>query len=176
MGASGSGKSTLLSWLSGVLDSAFNTEGEIFLANERVDKLPCEQRKMGLLFQDALLFPHMSVGENLLFGLPKEVHSREQIAQKALKEAGLSEYYNADPDTLSGGEKARVSLLRTLLSEPRALLLDEPYSRLDQSLREQFRKFVLDHIHSRKLPTLIVTHDEDDIPANARVLNIADFQ
>ncbi len=172
MGASGSGKSTLLSWLCGVLDPAFRATGELHLAGKRIDQLPCEQRRVGLLFQDALLFPHFSVGENLMFAAPAELSKqrRRAGAHEALEEAGLAGFFTADPCTLSGGQRARVSLLRTLLAEPQAVLLDEPYSRLDPALRAQFRAFVQQHIADKKLPTLLVTHDFDDVPQNSRCL------
>lgn len=175
MGSSGSGKSTLLSWLCGLLDPAFSAQGELWLNDNRIDELPCEKRKVGLLFQDALLFPHLSVGENLVFGIPENVGkpARRARAEEALEKAGLAGYYQHDPATLSGGQRARVSLMRTLLAEPRALLLDEPFSRLDQALRAQFREFVLQHTTDMQLPVLMVTHDPDDVPKSSRCLNMS---
>lgn len=178
MGASGSGKSTLLAWLCGVLDPAFNATGELYVKQQRIEHLPCEQRQVGLLFQDTLLFPHLSVGENLMFGVPANVKKSERRtrAEQALAEAGLADYFSHHPATLSGGQAARVSLMRTLLSEPQALLLDEPYSRLDQTLRAQFRAFVLEHTAAKQLPTLIVTHDPEDVPPGSRCLSMTDFR
>lgn len=175
MGSSGSGKSTLLSWLCGMLDPAFSAQGKLRLNGHRIDDLPCEKRKVGLLFQDALLFPHLSVGENLVFGIPENVSKpgRRARAEEALEKAGLADYYQHDPATLSGGQRARVSLMRTLLAEPRALLLDEPFSRLDQTLRAQFREFVLQHTTEMQLPVLMVTHDPDDVPTGSRCLNMS---
>ncbi len=177
MGASGSGKSTLLSWLSGVLDPTFNASGQLWLNNQRIDQLPCEKRRVGLLFQDALLFPHFNVGENLIFGIPGDVNSGERKirAEQALADAGLSGFFENDPATLSGGQRARISLLRTLMAEPNALLLDEPYSRLDQALRAMFRQFVERHTKERQLPVLMVTHDREDIPQDCRCLSMADL-
>lgn len=175
MGSSGSGKSTLLSWICGMLDPAFAAQGELWLSGNRIDELPCEKRKVGLLFQDALLFPHLNVGENLVFGIPEHVSKpgRKARAEEALEKAGLAGYYQQDPATLSGGQRARVSLMRTLLAEPRALLLDEPFSRLDQALRAQFREFVLQHTTEMQLPVLMVTHDPDDVPADSRCLDMS---
>lgn len=175
MGSSGSGKSTLLSWLCGMLDPAFSAQGEIWLNGNNIDELPCEKRDIGLLFQDALLFPHLSVGENLVFGIPENVGkpTRKARAEEALEKAGLAGYYQYDPATLSGGQRARVSLMRTLLAEPRVLLLDEPFSRLDQALRAQFREFVLQHTTDMQLPVLMVTHDPEDIPTGSRCLNMS---
>lgn len=177
MGPSGSGKSTLLSWLCGMLDPAFDSRGTLHLDGRRLDTLPCERRRIGLLFQDALLFPHLSVGENLAFGVPAGVAAgeRRERAEQALEGAGLAGYYGRDPARLSGGQRARVSLLRTLLAEPRAVLLDEPFSRLDQALRQQFREFVAEHTRERQLPVLLVTHDRDDLPPGSRCLDMAEL-
>lgn len=175
MGPSGSGKSTLLAFCAGFLDhSAFVAAGAVRIGEERIDGLPAERRRLGLLFQDALLFPHLSVGGNLLFGLPRSAaHSRferRQIIEDALAHAGLAGYADRDPDTLSGGQKARVALLRTLLAEPRALLLDEPFSKLDAVLRAEIRTFLFEHVRARSLPTLLVTHDAADAEAAGGVL------
>ncbi|HEV2605325.1 MAG TPA: ATP-binding cassette domain-containing protein [Microvirga sp.] len=167
MGPSGSGKSTLLAVISGFLDPVFSVSGSILLGSQDIGYLPPERRQMGILFQDDLLFPHLSVGGNLAFGLPRggsRAWRRHQI-DNALKEAGLSGFFDRDPSTLSGGQRARVALLRTLLAEPRALLLDEPFSTLDRSLRGEIRGFVFAHARERTLPTLLVTHDEEDATA-----------
>ncbi|WP_027136372.1 ATP-binding cassette domain-containing protein [Geminicoccus roseus] len=170
MGASGVGKSTLLAYVAGFIDRrAFEATGRVVLAGRRIDTLPPEQRRLGLLFQDAVLFPHLSVGGNLMFGLPRTLHrSRDErcaaVAQ-ALAEAGLAGFEHRDPATLSGGQRARVALLRTLLAAPHALLLDEPFSKLDSALRAEFRAFVFDHARELRLPTLLVTHDPADMEA-----------
>jgi putative thiamine transport system ATP-binding protein len=132
-----------------------------------VTNLAAERRRIGILFQDDLLFPHLSVGDNLAFGLSAAVRGPERTArvQDALSEIGLADFATRDPDTLSGGQKARVALMRMLLSEPKALLLDEPFSRLDTDLRAQIRSLVFEHAKARGLPVLMVTHDDQD--ANA---------
>jgi putative thiamine transport system ATP-binding protein len=119
------------------------------------------------LFQDDLLFPHMSVGQNLLFGLREDGNAtqRKAMVNDALEEVGLKGYADRDPATLSGGQKARVALMRMLLSEPCALLLDEPFSRLDAALRAQVRDLVFSRAKSRALPVLMVTHDAEDATA-----------
>jgi len=164
MGPSGVGKSTLLAALSGSLDPAFRAEGRVWLDERDLMRLPPERRCLGLLFQDPLLFPHLSVGENLAFGIPRGVSRRARDARVAvaLAEAGMAGFERRDPATLSGGQAARVALMRVLLAEPRALLLDEPFSRLDAPLRARLRAFVFDHITARGLPTLLVTHDPED--------------
>jgi len=168
MGPSGSGKSTLLAFAAGFLDPVFRAEGRIILDGEDVTAFPPEQRGMGLLFQDPLLFPHMSVGANLMFGLPPAIRgaaARRQATAQALAEVGLADFADRDPATLSGGQKARVALMRTLVSEPRALLLDEPFSKLDTKRRGQVRELVFLEAAKRKLPVLLVTHDPADAEA-----------
>jgi putative thiamine transport system ATP-binding protein len=167
-GSSGSGKSTLLAFVAGFADPIFETSGRIVLDGRDITHLPAEQRRVGLLFQDALLFPHMSVGENLLFAIPAH-HSgrdvRRRMAEAALEEAGLAGFFARDPATLSGGQKTRAALMRVLLSEPRSLLLDEPFSGLDTDRRRKIRKFTFAEARDRNLPVLLVTHDRDDAVA-----------
>lgn len=165
MGPSGAGKSTLLAYVGGFLDPAFSASGRVLVDGEDITALPAERRRVGLLFQDALLFPHMSVLGNLLFAVPEAVASREVRRARALEALGgvdLDGLGDRDPDTLSGGQKARVALARVLLSEPRALLLDEPFSRLDAGLRRQVRELVFAKARESGLPTLMVTHDPAD--------------
>jgi putative thiamine transport system ATP-binding protein len=137
-----------------------------------------EARRVGIQFQDDLLFPHLSVGGNLAFGLGARVRGREarrKCVEAALAEADLAGFADRDPATLSGGQRARVALMRTLLAEPRALLLDEPFNKLDAQLRDDVRRFVFDHARERELPVLLVTHDEADArAAGGRVLRFPD--
>ncbi|MFM2422400.1 MAG: hypothetical protein RL291_930 [Pseudomonadota bacterium] len=176
MGPSGSGKSSLLSYLAGTLAPAFSARGTARLNGRPLDGLPPEQRRVGLLFQDDLLFPHLSVGGNLAFALPAHVKGkavRRAACEAALTAAGLEGFVDRDPATLSGGQRARVALLRVLLSEPEALLLDEPFSKLDAQLRASFRAFVFDEIRRRGLPALLVTHDPADAEAaSGRVIEL----
>ena len=176
MGPSGSGKSTLLAFLTGTLDSSFNASGRVMLGGRDITALAPQVRRLGILFQDDLLFPHLSVGENLAFGLSDAIKGRaarwERIRQ-ALADGGLAGFERRDPATLSGGQRARVALLRTLLSEPLALLLDEPFNKLDAQLRDEFRRFVFDHVATDRLPTLLVTHDRADAEAaRGRVITL----
>jgi len=178
-GVSGSGKSTLLNWMIGDLDPIFSATGELWLRNVRCDTLPIEARHIGLLFQDDLLFPHLSVGQNLAFALPAKIRdakARRHRVEQTLSDIGLAGFHDRDPATLSGGQRARVSLMRTLLAEPRALLLDEPFSKLDAVLRTQFRAFVFEQIERQNIPTLLVTHDPADVPQGGRVIEISDWQ
>jgi putative thiamine transport system ATP-binding protein len=177
MGASGCGKSTLIAFISGALDPAFRASGRVWIGATDVTGLPPEARHAGILFQDDLLFPHLSVAGNLAFALPGSVRGREARdtrIEQALAEAELSGFGARDPATLSGGQRARVTLMRTLLSEPRALLLDEPFNKLDTQLRGDFRRFVFEHAAQRGLPMLLVTHDAADAPAGGRVIQLPD--
>ena len=167
MGASGSGKSSLLAYICGALEKPLQASGQVFLNGENITQLPIHMRQIGLLFQEDLLFPHMSVGENLAFALRTVKYSRARIkaeVMQALQQAGLPDFAERDPYSLSGGQKARVSVMRCLLAQPRALLLDEPFSRLDLPLRRSFRQFVFKKILEKRVPTILVTHD----PADAR--------
>ncbi len=165
MGPSGCGKSSLLAFVCGTLDPALAGSGRILLNGEELASRPPEERRIGILFQDDLLFPHLSVAGNLAFGLPPEIRDRKARRariEEALAEADMSAFYDRDPETLSGGQRARIALLRTLLSEPCALLLDEPFAKLDVALRARFRSFVFEHARAQSLPTLLVTHDPAD--------------
>ncbi|WP_051234313.1 ATP-binding cassette domain-containing protein [Halomonas halocynthiae] len=167
MGPSGVGKSTLLAFLAGFLASTFSASGQVWLGNSEISALPAERRRLGLLFQDPLLFPHLSVGGNLAFGIPHGGSKRQRHAkaEQALADIGLTGFANRNPETLSGGQRARVALMRVLLAEPRAMLLDEPFSRLDAALREEIRQLVFKRARDKGLPTLLVTHDQADAKA-----------
>lgn len=167
MGPSGVGKSTLLSFVTGTLAKDFKAMGQIWLDGQDITHVAPHQRRVGILFQDDLLFPHLSVGANLAFGLQPGGTRAERLArvEAALEEVGLAGYADRDPATLSGGQKARVALMRMLLSEPCALLLDEPFSRLDAARRAQVRDMVFDRARARQLPVLMVTHDASDAAA-----------
>ena len=168
MGPSGSGKSTLLAYVGGFLDRAFEASGTVSVDGVDLTLLAAEDRHAGILFQDPLLFPHMSVGGNLLFAIPHSVRgraARRAMAEAALDGVGLGGIAKRDPDTLSGGQKARVALARALLSAPRMLLLDEPFSKLDATLRQQMRQLVFAKARAGGLPVVLVTHDEADAAA-----------
>lgn len=168
MGPSGSGKSTLLAYIGGFLDPIFDAQGQVLVDGVDLTALPADARHAGILFQDPLLFPHMSVASNIAFALPPDVKgraNRRAIAEQALADVDLAGFGPRDPDTLSGGQKARVALQRVLLSRPRLLLLDEPFAKLDMSLRAQTRRLVFDQARAAKLPVILVTHDAADAEA-----------
>lgn len=178
MGPSGSGKSTLFAWMIGALAGDFRAEGELWLNGRRCDTLPTEHRRIGILFQDPLLFDHFSVGQNLQLALPESVRgeARKAAVEQALSRAGLHGFAPRDPATLSGGQRARVSLLRALLARPEALLLDEPFSRLDATLRAAFRRWVFEELARQAIPAILVTHDREDGPPAGRCLAMETWQ
>lgn len=167
MGPSGVGKSSLLAYINGTLAASFTAKGHIALNGRTIHRLPPHRRRVGMLYQDDLLFPHLSVGGNLAFGLGAKGGRRFRLRRihRALAQAGLEGFAQRDPATLSGGQRARVAVLRVLLSEPEALLLDEPFGKLDAHLRQQFRQFVFDQARLAGLPMVLVTHDAQDARA-----------
>jgi ABC-type sugar transport system ATPase subunit len=170
VGRSGSGKSTLMRWLAGLDREA---GGELWLANERVDHLPPERRDFGWVTQTPQLFPSLSPQENLTFGLRvRGIGSKHQLIEgrRWLEKLGLDELVR-DPkrpvERLSGGERQRLALGRALIWKPRVLLLDEPFSALDQASRESMRQLI-DRLHREApVPTVMVTHDPEDLRALA---------
>ena len=164
MGESGSGKSSVLAAVCGTLDEALQCEAEVTLKGQRIDTRPTQARKVGILFQEDLLFAHMSVRENLLFAVPAGPQpAREAQVLQALADVEMAPALHADPATLSGGQRARVALARALLAQPQALLLDEPFSKLDAALRGRMRTLVFGLVQSRQIPALLVTHDAADV-------------
>jgi putative thiamine transport system ATP-binding protein len=173
MGDSGCGKSTLLAALCGTAAPAVALDGDVSVEGVRVEQLPPRERGMAILFQDDLLFPHMTVRENLLFAVPAGPRvAREAAVARALQDLELPTLADADPATLSGGQRSRVALMRALLARPRAVLLDEPFARLDAGLRQRMRDFTFATIRARQIPALLVTHDAADIADAGRVTRL----
>ncbi len=171
MGPSGCGKSSLLSYIAGDLDLPLSGHGKIIVNGQDMAGIAPEARRIGRLFQDDLLFPHLSVGDNLLFGMARGDRSvREKRMREALKEIELDGFADRKPQTLSGGQRARVALMRVLLAKPHAMLLDEPFNKLDQELRTAMRKLTFAKLAA--IPCLMVTHDREDAPPGGRVLRI----
>ncbi len=165
MGPSGAGKSSLLAYISGALPAGVTGSGRVVLDGADITALPAHRRRTGILFQDDVLFPHLSVGDNLLFGLSPLVRgrrARRAAIEQALGDMELDGMAARNPASLSGGQRARVALARTLLARPAALLLDEPFNGLDVSLRERLRAVLVSQVRGRALPCLLVTHDPSD--------------
>ncbi len=160
-GASGAGKSTLLDLVAGFLKPA---SGRISIDGVDITALPPEQRPVSILFQSETLFEHLSAARNVALGLPRADPAR---VAAALAEVGLPDIGRQRAGTLSGGQKQRVALARTLLRDRPVLLLDEPFSALDDETRAATRALVRDLTRKRKWATLLVTHHAEDISALA---------
>lgn len=168
-GASGSGKSTLLDLIAGFLQPA---SGTITIDGAMVNALPPEQRPVSILFQTETLFEHLSAARNVTLGLPRPDPAR---VAASLVELGLGDRAHQRAATLSGGQKQRVALARTLLRDKPVLLLDEPFSALDDETRAATRSLVQSLTRKQKWATVLVTHHADDISAIAdRVYRLED--
>ena len=162
LGPSGSGKTTTLMMLAGFETP---TNGEIFLEDKPISKIPPYEREIGMVFQNYALFPHMSVQENLAFPLEvrkmSKVDTQEKV-KKVLDMVELGNFATRFPAQLSGGQQQRVALARALVFEPRLVLMDEPLGALDKNLREQMQ-YEIKHIHERIGITVVyVTHDQSE--------------
>jgi iron(III) transport system ATP-binding protein len=162
IGASGSGKTTTLRIAAG-----YETpdSGRVLLDGKDITALPPQRRGFGMVFQHYALFPHMPVGENVAFGLEARGIARpqrRQRAQKALAAVGLESAIDRSIQSLSGGEQQRVALARALVIEPEVLLMDEPLSNLDPTLRQSTRDELRAMLHRVGVPALFVTHDQED--------------
>ena len=162
LGPSGSGKSTLLRLLAGFLQPQ---SGAIRVAGEDVTRVPPWQRNIGMVFQNYALWPHMTVRQNVAFGLEERRLARIEIDRRvaaALDLVGLGEYGARRPGQLSGGQQQRVALARTIAVEPKVLLLDEPLSNLDAKLRIHMRVELLALQRKLGITTIFVTHDQEE--------------
>ncbi|MBB5754848.1 ABC transporter ATP-binding protein [Prosthecomicrobium pneumaticum] len=162
LGPSGCGKSTTLRMIAGFVAPS---SGTIRLGGEDVTALPPERRAIGIVFQNYAIFPHMTVAQNIGYGLKLRKHDKATIAAavgRALEQVGLVGYENRSPSQLSGGEQQRVALARVIVLEPRLLLLDEPLSALDKRLRDEMRVWLKRLQHELGITTIYVTHDQDE--------------
>ncbi len=162
LGPSGSGKSTLLRLVAGLETP---DAGQIWLDDTHLTPLPPETRRVGFVFQDYALFPHLSVWENIAFGL-REAHWTKEAIQKRVAEllelTHLAPHVHKRPHQLSGGERQRVALARALAHRPRVLLLDEPLGALDLKLRQELLFELRAILHRTQIPTIVVTHDQSE--------------
>ncbi|MBB5178744.1 putative spermidine/putrescine transport system ATP-binding protein [Planomicrobium koreense] len=162
LGPSGCGKTTLLKLVAGLLQA---DSGEIWVGDTNLTKVPSESRKFAMVFQQSLLFPHMSVEDNVAFGLKMQKVGKKQRLDKAramLERVGLAGYGSRLPDELSGGQQQRVALARALVANPRVLLMDEPFSALDPILREEMRELLGRIQKEFRVTVLFVTHDREE--------------
>ncbi|MEM7458860.1 MAG: ABC transporter ATP-binding protein [Pseudomonadota bacterium] len=176
IGPSGSGKTTFLRLLAGMErpDAGEILSGDTILANP-ARHVPIEKRKIGLVFQDFALFPNMTVLQNVMFGLRDLAKpERVQTAETWINQLGLSHRRDAYPHHLSGGEQQRTAIARALAPKPVAILLDEPFSGLDPSMRERVRDAALNAIRSANVPALLVTHDASEALIHADTIAVID--
>ncbi len=168
LGPSGSGKSTLLKMVAGLETP---DQGSVWFDGQDITQRPPERRGFALMFQDFALFPHLNVLDNVAFGLIEQRQTKAQARVRAaemLTRFGLAAHAGHKVWTLSGGEQQRVALARALITAPRALLLDEPFSALDADLRHALRQEFCQRIAEAGMATLLVTHDEAEARAMAR--------
>jgi ABC-type Fe3+/spermidine/putrescine transport system ATPase subunit len=172
LGPSGEGKSSLLAIIAGFVKP---DRGEVWIKNKRVTGLPPRKRSVGFVFQDYALFPHLTVYENVAYGLRaaglKSSLAKERVSRH-LHLVGMTEYRDRHPATLSGGQKQRVALARALATEPEVLLLDEPLSHLDMSLKEQLADELKSIQRESGVTTLYVTHDKREAMTLANRVSI----
>ncbi len=167
LGPSGSGKSTLLRLIAG-----FNQQnsGELLVDGRDIGQVPPWQRDIGMVFQNYALWPHMTVWDNVAFGLVERKVTRAELTQRVqtvLELVGLTAYAKRYPGQLSGGQQQRVALARTIVIEPKVLLLDEPLSNLDKNLRVQMRQELLSLQRRLGITTIFVTHDQEEAMTTA---------
>jgi ABC-type Fe3+/spermidine/putrescine transport system ATPase subunit len=168
VGPSGCGKTSLLKIIAGLLRP---TRGDVYFDEQPITHLPTERRGVGVVFQKPLLFPYLNVCENVAFGLKTRTSSKQEITRRveaALRMVQLEDFVARHPKELSGGQEQRVALARALVTEPRVLLLDEPFSALDENLRAEMRALVRHLQRQLKITTLFITHDQ------AEAVSIAD--
>lgn len=162
LGPSGCGKSTTLKAIAGLIDEF---DGEILLDNESIKYVPIEKRGTVIVFQNHLLFPHLTVEQNIGFGLKMSGKPKKEIKQKVAELLELVKLPNVQkkmPNELSGGQQQRIALARALAINPKVLLLDEPFSSLDTKLREEMRELTLSIQRQKKITMIMVTHDKEE--------------
>ncbi|WP_174615204.1 ATP-binding cassette domain-containing protein [Virgibacillus ihumii] len=169
-GPSGAGKTTILNCISGLSnpDSGRIILNDRILFQDQVKPLAVQKRNIGYLFQDYALFPHMTIEQNIKYGMKDETLMRQLV-----EVVGIRHLLGSYPHQISGGEKQRSALVRALATQPDALLLDEPFSSLDDKTKEECQKELL-RLHSLwKIPIILVTHDHDEaVKLGNRILQI----
>jgi molybdate transport system ATP-binding protein len=169
-GPSGSGKSTILHCVAGLLQpdqGLISIDSEtVFNSSSRID-LPPQQRRVGYVFQDLALFPHMTAAENIGFGIRVNGRRHEEMVRDVLERFSITHVAAHRPGEISGGERQRVALARALVTEPRVLLLDEPFSALDDALKLEIIADLKQWLEQHPIPVLFVTHDRSEAAALA---------
>ena len=174
-GKSGLGKSTLLDLISGFHDNNLIWTGKIYLNKLDITNASIQNKKIGYMLQDYFLFPHFNVKNNLIFSLPKQTRNKKEQALDYLKQINMVEFSDHYPSELSGGQKARIACLRAIVSNPDALLLDEPFSSLDKKTMKSFQKFLFDYVKELNIPCIIVSHRLVENLNNSSEVSITKF-
>ena len=174
-GKSGLGKSTLLDLISGFHDNNLIWTGKIYLNKLDITNASIQNKRIGYMLQDYFLFPHFNVKNNLIFSLPKQTRNKKEQVLNYLKQINMAEFSEHYPSELSGGQKARIACLRAIISNPNALLLDEPFSSLDKKTMKSFQKFLFDFVKKLNIPCIIVSHRLVKNLNNSFELNITKF-
>jgi len=163
-GPSGAGKTTLLHLIAGIQSpqsGAITLGEEVFHNNKQ--KLLMEERRVGLVFQDYALFPHLNVLKNISFG---NKNITEEKINKALHQLGINELKNKYPEEISGGQQQRVAIARTVLHQPNILMCDEPFSALDSKVLENTKDFIKSYVIKNQIPCLVVSHNNEAVGDN----------
>lgn len=168
VGESGSGKTTLLRLIAGLEhpdDGVLSLSGQVIVEGKK--SVPAHERKVGMVFQDYALFPHLTILENIKFGLDKKLPNKDEVAVETLRLVGLKEDFSKYPHQLSGGQQQRVALARAIAPNPKILLMDEPFSNLDTVLKDQVREEIRQIIKKTGITAIFVTHDTRDALSTA---------
>ena len=170
-GRSGSGKSTILRLIAGLEDAQ---QGNIFVDGIEVNHIPTNKRNVGYVFQNHALFPHLTIRKNIEFGLFELSKSEKtEIVLDVAKKVEILDLLDRYPHEISGGQKQRVAIARSLVRKPKVLLLDEPFTAMDQELKDNVRKDMLHILKQFDITTVLVTHDKEDATAlEARIIKI----
>ena len=175
-GKSGLGKSTLLDLISGFHDNNLIWTGKIYLNKLDITNTSIQNKRIGYMLQDYFLFPHFNVKNNLIFSLPKQTRNKKEQVMNYLEQINMVEFSNHYPSELSGGQKARIACLRAIISNPNALLLDEPFSSLDKKTMKSFQNFLFDYVKKLNIPCVIVSHRLIKNLHNSFELNMTKFK
>ena len=165
----------MLDLISGFHDNNLIWTGKIYLNKLDITNTSIQNKRIGYMLQDYFLFPHFNVKNNLIFSLPKQTRNKKEQALDYLKQINMVEFSDHYPSELSGGQKARIACLRAIVSNPDALLLDEPFSSLDKKTRKSFQKFLFDYVKKLNIPCIIVSHRLVENLNNSMEINITKF-
>ena len=165
----------MLDLISGFHDDNLIWTGKIYLNKHDITNASIQNKKIGYMLQDYFLFPHFNVKNNLIFSLPKQTRNKKEQALDYLKQINMVEFSDHYPSELSGGQKARIACLRAIVSNPDALLLDEPFSSLDKKTMKSFQKFLFNYVKKLNIPCIIVSHRLVENLNNSMELNITKF-